>query len=99
MKQGIPERKILIHVENAGDTNLDVAFCDIKVLNFLTVKEQVIFIFVNILTFYLICTLVVENPFTLVSRVKLIATSEGVARNIAMVLTAFTLQLPGFVMS
>ena len=39
MKQGIPERKILIHVENAGDTNLDVAFCDIKVLNFLTVKE------------------------------------------------------------
>ena len=39
MKQGIPEWIFLIHVENPGNTNLDMAFCNIKVLNFLTVKK------------------------------------------------------------
>ena len=38
MKQGIPKWIFLIHVENAGNANFDVAFCCINVFNIPIVK-------------------------------------------------------------
>ena len=55
--------------------------------------------FVDILAFYPVCSLVVEHTLTLVSGVESVAAGKGVAGNITMVFAAFALQLFGFIMS
>ena len=55
--------------------------------------------FVDILAFYPVYSLVVEHTLTLVSGVESVAAGKGVAGNITMVFAAFALQLFGFIMS